>query len=74
MAFFPSRVVMLLGPRKKDLVRWPHFLLWALSLLSVLQCLKLQKGALPHLILLQRRIVLGHTRIIFGRSAPVLQI
>lgn len=64
----------MLGTRKKDLVRWPHFLFWVLSLLSGTALPQAEERALPHLILLQRRIVLGHARIVFGCSVPVLQI
>lgn len=70
--FFPFRVVMLLGLRRKGLVRWPSHTELALFLSRCTDCLRLQKGAGPHLVLLQGCIVLGHTGVVFGRSVPVL--
>lgn len=52
----------------------PHLALG--DLLTPLHCSAsvLKKGTLPYLILLQRRIVLGHTRIVFRCSVSILEI
>jgi hypothetical protein len=74
-AFFPFTVVMLSEQQKEGFGELASTSCSGGSpCYPAVHCLILQKGILSHLIFLQRCIVLGHTRIVFRCSVPVLQI